>query len=319
MKHFISILKSRVAIYLVQFLLLSTGNLCGQSHYINTCTVAGLRELFQYDGNSLPFVSAHRGGATDSLPENSIVAFEQTLRHTYSIMEIDPRYTKDSVMVILHDPTLQRTTTGNGKVIDYSYKELLKFKLKDKAGNVTAYSIPSFEEVLIWGKGKTIFVLDNKGVSIEARVKTVKKNMAEAYCIVMAYNFEEAKACYQLDNEIMMQVFIPNMVKFAEFDKTGIPWSNVVVFVGHQLPDDLSVIKSIHEKGARCILGTSRNLDKMYTDGKVSGIGDLKSNYVDLFWKGIDILETDIPVPLSSILDWENTFNPSLQSFFIKK
>ena len=100
MKRFNSVHRGWVFIYFVQFFIMSVDDLRGQNHYLNTLTTDGLRELFHYNGSSLPFVSAHRGGATNSLPENSIAAFEQTLRHTYSIMEIDPRYTKDCRKVL---------------------------------------------------------------------------------------------------------------------------------------------------------------------------------------------------------------------------
>ena len=291
----------------------------GQQHYMNARTPQGLKKLFHYNGKSLPFLSSHRGGPENDMPENCIATFANTLKHTYSIMEIDPRYTKDSVMVVLHDPTLQRTTTGNGKVTDYTLEELKQFRLKDTRGNPTEYMIPTFKEILKWAKGKTILVLDKKDVPIEERIKMVEKSKAAAYCIVMAYTFEEAKICYRMNKNLMMQIFIPTPEKFAEFEKTGVPWANVVVFVGHKMPSDLSVIKMIHDKGARCITGTSRNIDREFIEGKVTGIEQLKDAYNAVFEKGIDIIETDIPVPVSKVFDHGKIIDPSIKKWFIKK
>lgn len=75
-------------------------------------------------------------------PENCIESFEKTLTMMPSFFEIDPRMTKDSVIVLMHDATIDRTTTGTGKVSDYTYAELQQFFLKDREGNVTTYKIP---------------------------------------------------------------------------------------------------------------------------------------------------------------------------------
>ena len=291
----------------------------GKSHYIDARSPKGLQELFHYNGKSLPFLSSHRGGPEKNMPENCIATFENTLKHTYSIMEIDPRYTKDSMMVVHHDPTLQRTTTGSGKVIDFTLEELKQFRLKDTRGNPTEYMIPTFEEMLKWAKGKTIYVLDNKGVPIDARIKMVEKNKAEAYCIVMAYTFEEAKKCHQMNKDMMMQIFIPTPEKFAEFEKTGVPWENVVVFVGHKMPTNVAVIKMIHDKGARCIMGTSRNIDREFIEEKVANIEQLKDGYDAILKQGIDIMETDIPVPVSKVFSNGNFIDPPIKKYFSEK
>ena len=99
-----------------------------------------------------------------------------------------------------------------------------------------------------------------------------------------------------------MQVFIPNPAKVKEFDKTGVPWENVVAFVSHQMPADPSVFQLIHERGALCILGTSRNLDRQIITNKVTDPDELKNGYNSFYKAGVDILETDIPVPVSKIV-----------------
>ncbi len=43
-----------------------------------------------------------------------------TLRSTYAILEIDPHFTKDSAIVVMHDNTLDRTSNGKGKIADYT-------------------------------------------------------------------------------------------------------------------------------------------------------------------------------------------------------
>ena len=76
-----------------------------------------MRDYFTY-AKGKRIVSGHRGTIEAGLPENSIAAFEAVLRKTPAIFEIDPRYTKDSVAILMHDSTLDRTTNGKGKVSD---------------------------------------------------------------------------------------------------------------------------------------------------------------------------------------------------------
>src|SRR6478736_5670565 len=109
-------------------------------HVIRTDNVKSIKDFFAYSPDRIPFVSAHRGGPLKGFPENSIATFENTLSKVHSLLEIDPHYTKDGAMVLMHDATLERTSTGHGKVIEYTLKELQELKLKDTEGSITPYS-----------------------------------------------------------------------------------------------------------------------------------------------------------------------------------
>ena len=137
-------------------------------------------ELLKYSGEALPLVSGHRGGAAVGYPENCIPTFEHTLAHTFAMLEIDPRYAKDGAIVVHHDPSLERTTTGKGRVVDHTLDELKQLRLKDLAGNVTDYQIPTLDELLEWARGKAILVLDQKDVPATMRVKKIAEHKAEA-------------------------------------------------------------------------------------------------------------------------------------------
>src|SRR5262245_39010034 len=93
-------------------------------HTFNVSNARELKELLSYSAARIPLVSAHRGGARKGFPENCIATFENTLRHTPALLEVDPRYTKDGAIVLMHGATLERTTTGAGKVADRTLAEL---------------------------------------------------------------------------------------------------------------------------------------------------------------------------------------------------
>ncbi len=70
------------------------------------------------------YVHAHRGGPLSyGAPENSLQAFERTAADGF-VVELDVKLSKDRVPVVIHDATLDRTTTCKGRVIDRTAAEL---------------------------------------------------------------------------------------------------------------------------------------------------------------------------------------------------
>jgi glycerophosphoryl diester phosphodiesterase len=287
-----------------------------QLHVIKPAKPQDLRELFRYTGESLHFVSAHRGGSQPKFPENCIATFENTLKHTFAIMEIDPRYTKDGAIVVHHDATLERTTNSKGRIEELTLKELKELHLKDTEGIVTEFQIPTLDDLLQWARGKTILVLDQKNVPVEARVRKIEEHQAEAYAMLIVYSFKDAKKCYELNKNIMMEVMIPNRERFYEFDETGIPWSNIIAFVGHALPRDKELLQMIHAKGTCCMLGTSRNLDREFIVNRASGTAPIEQHYRVLLQLGIDVIETDLPREVGKLLYSESAIPVSKSQFF---
>jgi glycerophosphoryl diester phosphodiesterase len=288
-------------------------------HRVVTRSPQELQELFRYASDPLPLVSAHRGGALAGLPENCIATFENTLNHTFAILEIDPRFAKDGAVVVHHDASLERTTTGKGLVADHTLQALKQLRLKDINGAATEFQIPTLDEVLIWARGKTIVVLDQKDVPVSVRVKKVEMHKAEAYAMLIVYSFKDAQECFRLNPNIMMEVMVPNREKIAEFDKTGVPWRNVIAFVGHEAPTDPALYKAIHDRGATCVVGTSRNLDRTFLSGRLAEIKRLEPDYRSLLQTGADLIETDIPVSLGQLLYAATPPPPSKARFFIKE
>ena len=93
-----------------------------------------LDQLFQYDGAVL---TAHRG-ASFEFPENTIAAFEAAIKAGAHFIEFDLYVSKDGVPVVLHDHTIDRTTSGSGLVRNLTYREIL----------AAADDVPTLEEFI---------------------------------------------------------------------------------------------------------------------------------------------------------------------------
>src|SRR5205823_5346488 len=73
--------------------------------------------------------AAHRGGAA-LWPENSLLAFRQALALESDLVEFDVHQTADGALVVIHDPTLDRTTDTTGPVAARSAAEVGRPRLK---------------------------------------------------------------------------------------------------------------------------------------------------------------------------------------------
>ena len=92
-------------------------------------------------------LAAHRGGAL-LWPENSLLAFRNAVALGADFIEFDVHLSKDGEVVVIHDPTLDRTTTGSGPVKDRTVAELKALRLKDRTGAVTEETVPTLDEVV---------------------------------------------------------------------------------------------------------------------------------------------------------------------------
>jgi glycerophosphoryl diester phosphodiesterase len=68
---------------------------------------------------------AHRGGSA-LRPENTLVAFDHAVSLGADGLEFDARCSKDGEVVVIHDPTVQRTTNGTGAVREHTADELAR-------------------------------------------------------------------------------------------------------------------------------------------------------------------------------------------------
>jgi glycerophosphoryl diester phosphodiesterase len=272
------------------------------SYSVDAATPAGLRELFRPSADRLPLLSAHRGGAGPGLPENCLATFEATVGHAWSMLEIDLQRTKDGAIVLMHDPKLDRTSNGQGLIAEHTLAELRALRLKDRQGNLTDFPIPTLDEVIAWAKGRTLLVLDRKQVPAAEVARIITRHQAEAHVLLMTYSIKDIAECHAINREIMMEVMLGTRERFEEFDRSGVPWANIIAFVGHTQTPDPELCRRIREKGASCMAGTSRNLDREFLSGRVTQMEALRAGYTAVLAAGVNVIETDIPRELAPML-----------------
>jgi len=93
-------------------------------------------------------VVGHRG-ACGYEPENTFTSFDLAVKQGADILEFDVHLTKDGVPVVIHDDTLQRTTSGSGKVAQKSLAEIKTFNAAAKKAGHSFEPIPTLEDVVV--------------------------------------------------------------------------------------------------------------------------------------------------------------------------
>lgn len=257
---------------------------------------AAFKTFFRASSNFYPLVSAHRGGPTTGFPENCTATFENTIKYNPAVIETDIALTKDSVLVMMHDNTLDRTTTGTGVINDYTYKELQQLFLKDNEGNITKYKIETLDEVLQWGKSKVVYTLDVKrGVPFKMIVEAVRRNKAENYSIIITYNANQAAEVATLAPDIMLSVSARGKEDVERMESLGVKAESMVAFVGTTFPKT-EVIDYMKSRGITCISGTMGNLDK-------SAIANGDKIYLDIVKAGVMIISSDRPAEVAQQME----------------
>ncbi|QQT25340.1 glycerophosphodiester phosphodiesterase family protein [Sphingobacterium spiritivorum] len=170
-------------------------------------------------------IAAHRG-AHRTAPENSIAAIEEAIRLGVTFVELDIRSTKDGVLILMHDKTLDRTTTGNGKVSSKTYAEIQQLYLRETAhGEAGRHRIPTLEEALKACKGKIVMDIDFKEERKEFMQKTyelIRQQEMEDEVMFFLYDHLDMHALHKLNPKITLFPRARNMEDLKEILKSGL-------------------------------------------------------------------------------------------------
>lgn len=158
---------------------------------------SGVRERFGNDDGRI-LVVAHRGchrpaprHGLAGAPENSLAALENCVRLGVDMMETDVRRTADGALVMVHDESVDRTTTGRGLVRAMTLAQLRGLWLRqDLGGKEAAPSderMPTLDEMLAAARGRMLLNLDVKdAVYGEVIDAVVRAGMADQVIVKTA-------------------------------------------------------------------------------------------------------------------------------------
>jgi glycerophosphoryl diester phosphodiesterase len=144
-------------------------------------------------------------------PENTLLSFRRAIDIGVDWIEFDLHESRDGVLVVIHDDTVDRTTNGKGKVRDMAFSELEKLDAGD------GQKIPSLQQVITLAKGKVKTDMEIKVKGIEEDVVgAIEKNGIVGQCMVSSFIYDSIKKVKELSPGIMTAAIMDKMPEDVE-------------------------------------------------------------------------------------------------------
>ena len=253
-------------------------------------------------------VISHRGDWRNT-PENSIRAIQNCIDLGVNMVEIHIKKTKDNELILLHDKTLDRTTTGKGLPQDYTLAEIKQMRLRNGAGVATSHQIPTLEEAMIVAKGK-IWVNIDKGYDYFDLVEKVLEKTGTTQQVLIKAGLPYQKVVAENKAVLDKLFFMPiidmanpdAMTMVEEYIKNMQPKAFEVCFT--QIDQALqNVLDRIQKSGSKVWINT-------LWPSLCAGLNDdraVEENQQDSIWgkvieMGASFIQTDRPKELVNYL-----------------
>ena len=245
-------------------------------------------------------VVAHRGGPGSGFPENAISTFENTLRQVPAFLEVDIARTRDGVLVLMRDETVDRTTNGTGRVRDLTWSQLRTLRLKDRDGRALDVGVPTLREVLDWSAGRAGLELDvSNDVPFAEVINEVRAADAMDRVIVITYDDDAAVRVHQLAPAIMISVSIDSASDLDALGARGVDLTRVLAWTGIEEPN-AALNVALAQRGVEAIFGALGAPARSW-DGRFVREG--RDQYARLAATGLVLISTDRPIEAARDLD----------------
>ena len=200
------------------------------------CTIGLAITSFSGCGNSKNpvLITAHRGDSSMA-PENTLAAFEKAIEAGADFIELDVTETKDGVLVILHDNSLERTAELEKNVWEITYDEIQELDAgswfsEEYAGE----RIPTLQEVIDVCKGEIKLNIEIKSTGFESEefidkiVSCIQENELQEECIVTSFNYSMVQEVKSIDESIKTGIVLSGdkqeLSKFNDMDLFSISY-----------------------------------------------------------------------------------------------
>ena len=152
-------------------------------------------------------IMAHRGASADS-PENTMIAVKKALEYGADYSEIDVHQTKDGKIILMHDETLDRTTSGEGHVWDQTWEKIRLLDAGSWFGEMfTGEPVPSLEEIIQFASGRIKLNIEIKISREEPDLVSKVVEIIHKYdfidkCIVTSFDRKAVEKVKKIDHRI---------------------------------------------------------------------------------------------------------------------
>lgn len=178
-----------------------------------------------------PKLFAHRG-ASDRFNESTLTAYEVAAREGVDALEMDLRMTADGELVIMHDETIDRTTSGSGFVVQYTFAEIAAYPTVGMSGRE---AVPRLRDVLEKFGTSEHYYIETRLVNGEAKMEAPLIELLAEYGLmeqkrvsIQSFSAQSLRRVHELAPEIpLTRLFDRGKVNLIEaaspmYDRIGI-------------------------------------------------------------------------------------------------
>lgn len=257
------------------------------------------------------FVVSHRGDWRNA-PENSLIAIRNCIDMGVDMVEIDVRMTKDGQLVLMHDETVNRTTSGKGNVSDLTLDELKKLYLKNGAGHKTRHTVPTLEEALNIAKDKILVNIDKGYDYFDEVIKIIEKTDTKKQVLLKSdKNYDDIVSSHPnlFTDLLFMPVVNINSPCAADIISQYLDNTKVIAFelnFSSESPNLRSLFNNIKNRGSKIFVNS---LWPELCAGHDDDIA-VEENMPDQSWgwlidSGVSLIQTDRP---RQLIDYVKNF-----------
>lgn len=246
-------------------------------------------------------------------PENSLQAIDNCIKMGVDMVEIDLNKTKDSILIVMHDRTLNRTTNGKGTVSEYTLKEIKDLFLKNGAGCKTRHKVPTFEEVMLLCKGKVMVNIDKGYDYFKDVYKVLEKTGTVNQCIIKSTH-PYAKVKSENGEVLEKMIFMPVVSLHKdgaeeiidEYIRNLKPQAFELVF-NNDSPKIINLINKVKASGAKIFINTLwPSLCGGHDDDRAVELNQPDESWGWVVGHGAKMIQTDRPALLLDYLKSHN-------------
>lgn len=267
--------------------------------YVGSIFVQPFFYAHGYDKKTIAgkLIIGHRGGAGIGA-ENSLTCLKRGIDTGADMIEIDLHQTQDSIIVVNHDPTVNRTTNGSGTIAKMTYEEISQLRIVSKEGDVTDDHIATFEEILELfakerGKGRDVKLLVEIKYPFKNAYNGIEKRMldlinaynAKNWVVIQSFADDVIEKVHELDPTIRVEKLLICKLPFLPYIVDGMritrfsyeKYHYVSSFNFYYLGLSHSMIADIHKQGKEVKMWTIDELDAplMDVDGIITDRPDI--------------------------------------------
>lgn len=247
----------------------------------------------------VPLGAARMGGPVPGFPENALETFANTLAQVPVLIEAGVQLTRDGIPILMHDSTLDRTTTATGRVSDTDWGDIRVHYLIDNAGTETDFRVPTLDQAITMMEGRGILVLNVREDDALAPVaRAIAAADARGFVIVNLYRPEQAGILHAIDPDVSLILPLASESDLEALEQHGVRLDRVAAWTGIDRLDERQpqLWRLLARRHMPVVFATL-----FVTDRTISETGD-PSPWRELARAGVDVIPSDLAVEIGSVL-----------------